>query len=74
MTVKTFQPQRDAGDSARRTEDDMVRGAFIQRATDDRLTVAAAMKYYFAGVVPSKRPQHGISLLFHGRADIAPLR
>jgi hypothetical protein len=52
----------------------MVRGAFIQRATDDRLTVAAAMKYYFAGVVPSKRPQHGISLLFHGRADIAPLR
>lgn len=44
LTVKTFRTQRDAGDWARRTEDDMVRGAFIQRATGDRMTVAAAMK------------------------------
>ena len=29
MAVKTFRTQRDAGDWARRTEDDMVRGAFI---------------------------------------------
>ncbi len=56
MTVKTFRTQRDAGDWARRTEDDMVRGAFIQRAAGDRLTVAAAMKRYLADVVPSKRP------------------
>ena len=56
LTVKTFRTQRDAGDWARRTEDDMVRGAFIQRATGDRMTVAAAMKRYLADVVPSKRP------------------
>ncbi len=56
LTVKTFRTQRDAGDWARRTEDDMVRGAFIQRAAGDRMTVAAAMKRYLADVVPSKRP------------------
>ena len=56
LTVKTFRTQRDAGDWARRTEDDMVRGAFIQRASGDRMTVAAAMKRYLADVVPSKRP------------------
>jgi integrase len=56
MTVKTFRTQRDAGDWARRTEDDMVRGAFIQRAPGDRMTVAVAMKRYLSDVVPSKRP------------------
>ena len=56
MTVKTFRTQRDAGDWARRTEDDMVRGAFIQRAPGDRMTVAVAMNRYLSDVVPSKRP------------------
>ena len=56
MTVKTFRTQRDAGDWARRTEDDMVRGAFIQRAPGDRMTVAVAMKRYLSDVVPTKRP------------------
>ncbi len=39
-----------------RTEDEMVRGAFIQRAPGDRMTVAVAMKRYLADVVPTKRP------------------
>jgi integrase len=34
----------------------MVRGAFIQRASGDRMTVAVAMKRYLADVVPTKRP------------------
>ena len=54
MTVKTFRTKRDAGDWARRTEDDMVRGAFIQRAPGDRMTVAVAMKRYLSDVVPYK--------------------
>ncbi len=31
-TIKTFRTKRDAQDWARRTEDDMVRGAYIDRA------------------------------------------
>ena len=59
MTIKTFRTQRDAGDWARRTEDDMVRGAFIQRAAGDRLTVAAAMSSaIWPMLVPSKRPDN----------------
>jgi integrase len=34
----------------------MVRGAFIQRATSDRMTVKGAMDRYLAEVVPTKRP------------------
>jgi len=56
LTVKTFRTQRDAGDWARRTEDEMVRGAYIQRASSDRMTVAAAMKRYLTDIVPTKRP------------------
>ncbi len=56
LTVKTFRTQRDAGDWARRTEDEMVRGAYIQRASADRLSVSAAMKRYLTDVVPTKRP------------------
>ncbi len=56
LTVKTFRTQRDAGDWARRTEDEMVRGAYIQRASSDRMTVAAAMKRYLTDILPTKRP------------------
>ena len=56
LTVKTFRTQRDASDWARRTEDEMVRGAFIKRASSDRMTVAVAMQRYLADVVPTKRP------------------
>jgi len=36
---KTFRMKRDAEDWVRRTEDDMVRGAYIQCASADRMTV-----------------------------------
>ncbi|MDH3932908.1 MAG: hypothetical protein OET16_11855, partial [Chromatiales bacterium] len=35
--IKTFGTRRDATDWARRTEDEMVRGVFIQRANAERL-------------------------------------
>jgi len=54
--IKTFRTKRDAEDWGRRVEDEMVRGAFIQRAAGDRLTVEAAMERYIAEVVPTKRP------------------
>jgi hypothetical protein len=41
--AKTFRSKRDADDWSRRTEDEMVRGAFVQRASGDRLTLAIAM-------------------------------
>ncbi len=35
-TIKTFRTKRDAQDRARRVEDDMLRGAFIDRALSER--------------------------------------
>lgn len=55
-TVKTFRLKKDAEDWARRTEDDMVRGMFIQRAPSERMTLEAAMKRYLSEVTPTKRP------------------
>ena len=54
--MKTFRTYGVAGDWARRTEDDMVRGAFIQQSAGDRMTVAVAMKRSLSEVVPLKRP------------------
>ena len=34
----------------------MVRGAFIRRATSDRMTVKDAVERYLSEVVPTKRP------------------
>ncbi len=48
--------ERDAEDWSRPTEDEMVRGAHIQRANADRLTVADALTRYLAEVTPTKRP------------------
>jgi integrase len=55
-TIKTFRLKKDAEDWARRTEDEMVRGVFIQRAASERTTFDAAMKRYLAEVTPTKRP------------------
>lgn len=54
-TAKTFRTKRDAEDWSRRSEDEMVRGAYLQRATADRMTVEVALKRYLAEVVPTKR-------------------
>jgi hypothetical protein len=59
-TSKTFRTKRDADDWARRTEDEMVRGAYVQRASADRMTLADALKRYVAEITPTKRPMtHG---------------
>jgi integrase len=55
-TTKTFRTRRDAEDWARRTEDEMVRGVYIDRGPAERLTLPAAMARYMAEVVSSKSP------------------
>ena len=55
-TIKTFRLKRDAEDWARRTEDEMVRGLYIQRAPSERTSVKAAMERYVLEVTPTKRP------------------
>ena len=55
-SIKTFRTKRDAEDWARRTEDEMVRGVHIVRATAERLTLAEALKRYTSEVTPTKRP------------------
>lgn len=55
-TIKTFRLKRDAEDWARRTEDEMVRGLFVQRAPAERLTFEKAMERYLNDVTPQKRP------------------
>jgi integrase len=52
---KTFRTKRDAEDWARRTEDEMVRGVYIQRSQSERLTVAAALDRYLNEVTPTKK-------------------
>lgn len=54
--AKTFRLKRDAEDWARRTEDEMVRGLFVQRAPSERMTFAAAMQRYLTEVTVTKRP------------------
>ena len=54
--IKTFRLKKDAEDWSRRTEDEMVRGVFIQRAPAERMTFEIAMKQYLSEVTPTKRP------------------
>lgn len=80
-TVKTFRTRRDALDWARRTEDEMVRGVYIQRAPPERMTLESAMRRYLAEVTPGKRPvtqvserRRGALLIAHlGRYSLAAL-
>lgn len=53
---KTFRTKRDAKDWARRIEDEMVRGVYIQRSGSERLTLEKALERYLAEVTPSKKP------------------
>ena len=55
-TTKVFRTKRDAEDWARRTEDEMVRGAFIKRSPSEKTTLAMALKRYLADVTPTKKP------------------
>ena len=55
-TVKTFRTKRDAQDWARRTEDEMVRGIYINRSTSERMLVRDALDRYLAEVSLTKSP------------------
>ena len=54
-SVKTFRTKRDAEDWSRRTEDEMVRGVFIQRGPSEKMTVIAALERYEREVIPTKK-------------------
>ncbi len=53
--VKTFRTKRDALDWSRRTEDEMVRGVYIDRALSEKTLLKDALDRYAAEVVPTKR-------------------
>ena len=55
VTIKTFRTKRDAVDWARSTEDEMVRGMYINRAGAERLLFDKALERYLAEVSASKR-------------------
>ena len=54
-TIKTFRTKRDAQDWARRTEDEIVRGVYINRATSDRLLLNKAIERYLSEVSSTKK-------------------
>ncbi len=54
--IKTFRTKRDATDWARRTEDEMVRGVFVDRGASERMLLKKALDRYIAEVSPTKRP------------------
>jgi hypothetical protein len=80
-TVKTFRTKRDAEDWSRRTEDEMVRGVYIQRAASERMSVESAVRRYVVEVTPTKRPstqagerrRAGILITNLGRYSLAAL-
>jgi|TARA_R110000787_G_scaffold225236_1_gene333238 hypothetical protein len=42
--IKTFRLRRDAADWARRIEDEMVRGVYIDRASSERMLLKQALR------------------------------
>lgn len=54
-TAKSFRTKRDAEDWARRTEDEMVRGVYIQRSGSERMTLEKALGRYLREVTPTKK-------------------
>lgn len=53
--AKTFRTKRDAEDWARRAEDEMVRGMYIQRSPSERMLFKFALDRYLADVTPTKK-------------------
>jgi len=60
-TSKTFRSKRDAEDWARRTEDEMVRGVYIQRAPAEQTLLTTALNRYMKEISPlkSEKTQRG---------------
>lgn len=52
--IKTFRTKKDSRDWARRVEDEMLRGVYIDRAPSERMTLRAAMARYLKEVTPTK--------------------
>ena len=71
--IKTFRTKRDAQDWARRTEDEMVRGVYIDRANADRLLLRDALKRYLREVSISKKPSTAKGEQSKARALLAAL-
>jgi integrase len=53
---KAFRTKGDAEDWARRTEDEMVRGIYIERTPSERMLLSQALRRYLAEVTPTKKP------------------
>ena len=53
--IKTFRTRRDAADWSRRTEDEMVRGVYIDRVGAEKLLFGKALDRYLAEVCSTKR-------------------
>lgn len=56
VSIKTFRLKKDAEDWARRIEDEMVRGLYVQRAPSERMTLEKAVNRYLEEETPTKRP------------------
>ena len=54
--TKTFRIKRDAENWARGIEDEMLRGAYVQRTAAEKMTIADALQRYWEEIVPLKKP------------------
>ena len=52
---KNFRIKKDAEDWARRTEDEMVRGVYIQRSPSEKLLFSSAIERYLNEVTTTKK-------------------
>jgi integrase len=72
-TIKTFRTKRDAEDWARRTEDEMVRGVYIDRAGSDRLLLRDALNRYQREVSAVKKSTTSRAEVHRAKALIGEL-
>ena len=56
QTIKTFRLKKDAEDWARRAEDEMVRGQFVQRAPAEKMTFTKAIERYLTEIPVAADP------------------
>ncbi len=54
---KNFRRKRDAVDWARRTEDEMTRGVYVDRSLAERSSLSTAIDRYIKEVTPTKSPE-----------------
>lgn len=54
-SAKIFCTKRDAEDWARRAEDEMVRGEYIDRSRSERMSFSDAIDRYVSEMLPTKR-------------------